>query len=409
MLNSVKKSLVKQTKFLFLATGLFIIFLWAFFYFEQKQRQEALDMARYFNATSAIQPLLFQAIPLNEEILTIFSMSVFEGTPPQKYRILFSRGDKTKGFEVLQTNTMTLLYVYNSLSEVILKDEQTPHNEYIIHIIFILLLLSQLLLYKKLQKALAPLKTVSQKLQELEEGDLTPLEKTSEYEEIHHLIHSYNQSIARVKQILEIREMFNKVFMHEMKTPLAKGMFYLKLEPSATTHEKLSRILKGLNAQLDAFSHIENLIVNQKQTHHTSHHAMSLLQEAIRMLEIEMSDNITIDGCDALYLEGNPDLWVLCFKNLIDNGLKYAHDKKLLIKCNVTSLSFSNQGDGLPLDISKEVSQWKIEQNTRYKSSTGYGFGLFIIKTIASFNGYRLEYNHYQEENRVCITILTRH
>jgi len=82
----------------------------------------------------------------------------------------------------------------------------------------------------------------------------------------------------------------------------------------------------------------------------------------------------------------------LCFKNLIDNALKYANDHKLIIKCSINSISFINKGDELPVDLSKDIKKWKIDKNKRHKSSTGYGFGLFIIKNIVALNGYDLKY-----------------
>jgi len=52
----------------------------------------------------------------------------------------------------------------------------------------------------------------------------------------------------------------------------------------------------------------------------------------------------------------------------------------------------------LPVDLSSELKNWKIDKNKRHKSSTGYGFGLFIIKNIVNLNGYNLEYE-YKNEN----------
>jgi two-component system OmpR family sensor kinase len=96
-------------------------------------------------------------------------------------------------------------------------------------------------------------------------------------------------------------------------------------------------------------------------------------------------------------------LWILCFKNLINNALKYADDKKMIIKCFDNKISFINKGSKLPVDISKNIKKWKIDKNKRHKSSTGYGFGLFIIKKIVLLNNYHL--NYIYQNNHIVLTI----
>ena len=74
--------------------------------------------------------------------------------------------------------------------------------------------ISQIFLYLRLQKSLNPISKLQIKLKELENGDLSPLELTSNYDEINQIILSYNSSIAKIEYLLETREMFNKIFIH---------------------------------------------------------------------------------------------------------------------------------------------------------------------------------------------------
>lgn len=403
--SSIKSSLLQQTKFLFVLVAMVMIGLWVLFIYDQKQRQEALDMTRYFSSVSALQPFIFQALPIPKEVLVLFELTPYEEILPTHAKSLLKRGDVTKGFEVLEIGNEKVLRVYNSIGEVILSDKALPRGNEVVHFIFTILLLSQVFVYKRLQKGLKPLALVNEKLKALESGDLSSLDTSSPHEEIYRLIDSYNRSVAQVKQMMEMREMFNKVFMHEMKTPLAKGMFYVKQEPSYESHAKLAHILKGLNDQLDEFLHIERLIVAQHQSDETLNMASDLIEEAMKLFESTEKNAIVISGCKSLLLKGNAELWVLCFKNLIDNGLKYTSDKKLYITCNDQSLIFYNKGNALPIDVSQEGTQWKIDSNIRHKSSTGYGFGLFIIKTIVSINKYFLHYTYDDTTHLVSIQI----
>jgi len=404
-LIKIKSSLVAQTRFLLLISIIFIAVLWIFFYIQQKHQNEEHNIARYFSIASSIQPLLMQSLPVKNEDISVFNMAVYNDVLPDKKDIVFQRGNKTKGFKVIKFENKNIIYIYNPVSQVYLQDIQTQNSMISIHTVFTMLLVIQILLYIRLQKSLNPLSKLQKKLKELESGDLSPLDFNSDYDEIRQIITSYNNSISKIEYILEMREMFNKIFMHEMKMPIAKGMFYLKQQPSLHIHEKLNELLNRLNSELDEFSVIESLIVYQNNIETTPHNSLDIINKAIQKVGIEHKDKITIKNCDDHKIKGDKELWILCFKNLIDNALKYANDNKLTIKCSNNSISFINKGDELPVDISKEIKKWTIDKNKRHKSSTGYGFGLFIIKNIVALNKYHLEYSY--KENCVELKIET--
>ena len=394
MLNKIKNSLLTQTSFLFILSFIFIVILWIIFYIQQKHQDNEHNMARYFTSVSSLQPFLIQSIPITNENLQILNMKLYKQNIPKKHKIIFQKGNPLKGFSVIEFNNKRLIHIYNSISEIIVEDIKQSDNMIIIHIVFLLLLISQILLFIRVRKSLNPLSLMQNKLHNLEDGDLTPLQLDSNYDEIKQMINSYNKSIRKIKYILETREMFNKIFMHEMKMPIAKGMFYLKLEPSKNTHDKFNILLNRLNNELDEFSVIESLIVYQNNIEPIPHNTYDILNLAIEKVGGEDKNNISIENCDNFEIQGDKELWILCFKNLIDNALKYASDKKLTIKCSNNSISFINRGDKLPVDLSQDLNNWKIDKNQRHKSSTGYGFGLFIIKNIITLNGYNLEYNY---------------
>jgi len=394
LLNKIKNSLLAQTSFLFVLSFLFIVILWIVFYIQQIHQHKEHTMARYFSAVSSLQPLLVQSIPINNDNLKILDMQVYKKSIPKQHKIVTQKGNSAKGFMVIEFNNIKVIHIYNSISEIFVEDTKKNENMIIIHGVFLVLLISQILLYIRVKKSLNPLSLMQNKLHNLEDGDLTPLQLDSSYDEIKQMISSYNKSIGKIKYILETREMFNKIFMHEMKMPIAKGMFYLKQEPSKYTHDKFNILLNRLNNELDEFSVIESLIVYQNNIELIPHNTHNILTLAIEKVGMENKNNILIENCDNFEIQGDKELWILCFKNLIDNALKYADDKKLIIKCSKNSISFINIGDKLPVDLSQDLKNWKIDKNQRHKSSTGYGFGLFIIKNIIALNGYALEYSY---------------
>lgn len=401
MLNSIKKSLIKQTKFIFVVSFLVISSLWAFFYFQQKHQNQEHQVSRYFSIVSSLQPLIMQSYIFQDRDVKSFNMKLYKPSNDNK-KMLFQRGDKSRGFTVFKIGNKTIIHTYNQIGELYLEDLQIDNNYIFIHTVFIVLLLLQLLLYFMLQKSLKPLQTIHDKLRSLQKGDMSKLDYTSKYDEINQIITSYNESISKLEYTLETREMFNKIFMHELKTPIAKGMFYLKLEPSYELNEKMMNLMQRLNSEIDEFSILESLIIN-KSVEPKEHNFKEIMNLVIEKIGNEKRDNINIDLSNNFKIYGDKELWVICFKNIIDNALKYSSDNRIQISFKENNIIFSNQGEPLPVDLSSNLENWKIDKTKRHKSSTGYGFGLFIIKNIVNLNNYKLDYRY--ENDRVILSI----
>ena len=394
LFNKIKNSLIKQLQYLFVVSTVVILALWVFFYNLQIHQTNEHKISKYFSIISYLQPLMAQMYDFQDGDVENFNMRIFNKDNIKNEKVIFQRGDGAKGFRVLKISNKTIIHSYNPMSEIYLEDLANYNNHLFIHTVFGILLIIQFLLFFMLRKLLNPLSTIHNKLKNLQKGDMSKLEFNSSFEEVNQIVTSYNHSISQLKYIIETRKMFNKIFMHELKMPLAKGMFYLKLEPSRELNTKMAQLLQSINDELDEFSILESLIVHKEKIEPNKYNFIDLLNEAIAKVGSEKKENITILTDTECYIWGDKELWVLCFKNLLDNGLKYATDNKIIVTCKDNEVSFSNRGQRLPVDISGDLTNWKIDKNQRHKSSTGYGFGLFIIKNIVKLNGYELDYIH---------------
>ncbi len=405
MWNKARNSLVAHIGFLFVLSFVFIGLLWLFFYTQQKMRQQADDMGRYINTATTLQPFLIQAIPIYDDDLSVLDMKLHKKIITKNYQLLYKKGDDKKGFAVYEFENKKLLHIYNHIDEVLLEDTKKAQNISIVHIVFLILLISQILLSIRVRKLLRPLSLITNKLRTIEDGDLSALSFDTNYDEIKHMVLSYNKAVAKIQYILDTREMFSKIFMHELKMPIAKAMFHLKADISQNTHDKLKDILDQLNQELDKFAQLESLISHHERINDTPNNMIDTINEAVAKINTIQKNNIHINCSKTTTINGDRQLWVICFKNILENALKYSANNRVNICCSDGKISFQNIGQPLPIDISGDITNWKLTKNQRNKSSTGYGFGLFIIKTITTINRYKLQYSYDKQNKQIDITI----
>lgn len=398
-----KKHLLKETRALFIVSATITIALWLFFLYQRNlQDKRHIDM-RYISVISALRGH-YKHNNITKEVLKELGLKRCDKNIPTHAKVLLKRGREHFGFVVYQVKDKNILCTKTPQAKNCYLDLRARESFWLLHLTFLSLLVVQILMFLRINKALIPLSLVQTKLQKIQSGDMSLLDVESNYLEIQQVVNAYNQSISQINYMLNTKEMFNKIFMHEMKTPIAKGMFYLKLEPSEQTHKKISNLFATINKELDEFSTVEKLISQKNQISKTKNKLIDLVKEALFRLGIG-DENISLDLNKTCEIVGDKELWVLCFKNLIDNALKYAKDKRLDLSCKNGTTIFANKGDDLPVDINADIQNWKIDKTKRHKSSTGYGFGLFIIKNIVLINGYKLKHRYQNETNYIEICI----
>lgn len=383
-----------QINFLFILSLFFIAALWIYFHIEQNRVNRQNDIERYSKNIDFLEYYIMQLDSLSDQNLRPLGLKIYKKGIPKKYKIFYKYGNNIRGLKVLKFDGIKVLNIYNPFINVYLQDIHKKNGHKIINLIFIFLLFSQIALYIKLRVSLKSLSFIREKLETINDGDLSTINFDTKYRETGLMVTLYNRAITRVVYLLNIREMFNKIFMHEIKMPIAKGMFYLKQEPSQKNSENLQNIFYEINNELDKFYALEDMLINKNIKNIKQSSVSEILDSALNKFHSSSRERVNTKNIDNYYLVGNFTLWVLCFKNMIQNGLNYSLDRKISIEVDDDKVIFTNLGEELPIDLNSEIIDWKIEKEKRHKSSTGYGFGLFIIQTIVNLNGYKLNYIH---------------
>lgn len=93
----------------------------------------------------------------------------------------------------------------------------------------------------------------------------------------------------------------------------------------------------------------------------------------------------------------------MAIKNLLDNGLKYASDKKIVVKQEENNLLFITKGGKLPKPIE---DYYKPFHNETKAKNHGMGLGIYIVKSILDIHQFDFEYSYKNGLNIFKIKLL---
>ena len=99
----------------------------------------------------------------------------------------------------------------------------------------------------------------------------------------------------------------------------------------------------------------------------------------------------------SLPMLADPKLMLIVFKNLIDNGIKFADDRHLIVESDKGKIVFRNLG--AKLDEPSERYFDPFFKETSIRNAKGSGIGLFLAKKISNAHGLSLTYEHQDGYN----------
>jgi signal transduction histidine kinase len=99
-----------------------------------------------------------------------------------------------------------------------------------------------------------------------------------------------------------------------------------------------------------------------------------------KTVEVQVNDN-----CQATITAQQGMLKVL-LDNLLSNAFQYTDSGAVIISFTDNKLTIADTGSGIEADISEKIT----EPNVKGSQSTGYGFGLSIVKRLCEHQKWQL-------------------
>ncbi len=246
-----------------------------------------------------------------------------------------------------------------------------------------------------------PINTVTDGMVKLADGEYSTRIDLGKYEGMQKLSKTFNLLAQELENTEILRSSFVNDFSHELKTPIVSlvGLIGLmkneKLSADKRSHyldimEAEANRLKQMTSSSLYLSKLETQsILTDKSVFNLSEQIRSsvlLLQRKWSQKGLELSLDF-----DEYTILANEDMLKQVWINLIDNAIKFAHDKSTLEISiekidGILRVSVTNEGIEIK-DEERELIFHKFYQADKSRATEGNGIGLSIVKHIVTLHG----------------------
>ncbi|WP_373036691.1 ArsS family sensor histidine kinase [Sulfurimonas sp.] len=300
----------------------------------------------------------------------------------------------------LKLNGIYYVYIQTPRgSYLLVNNNEIKNHQYTIIFVFLVIFIVFTFLYITTIKKLRPLKTLKDKVQNFGDEEFDISCASDEKDEISLLANEFDKSAKKLKKLQESRNIFIRNIMHELKTPITKGRFLTELPQTQENKEKMQKVFYRLESLINEFASIEELISTKKILKKKEYYLADIIDNAVDLLMCDEED--VIKEFENIKINVDFILFSIAVKNILDNGIKYSQDNRVVIKTQDTKIIFENIGKKLiyPLEAYYEPF-FKADS---VKSNQSFGLGFYIINNILNANGYKLEYEYEKGINRFII------
>ena len=231
----------------------------------------------------------------------------------------------------------------------------------------------------------------------------------------------FNQMAKRIDSLVSDVKMLSTAVSHDLRTPLARIRF--GIDTIQEVHDKTLR--NELEQQLsDDVDEMTSLVESLLRYARLDQNMLKIKKEPVdlamlihKCISRKQSDNLTLQFlnehdnnsilADSKYIE-------MVVNNLIQNAINYGRGKVLIeldYHNNTANIHISDNGDGIPLALRKEVIKPFFRAENRMNNIKGHGIGLAIVTRILDWHIGKLVISNATElsGSKFTITLPSNH
>ncbi|NLN12710.1 MAG: HAMP domain-containing histidine kinase [Arcobacter skirrowii] len=405
MIRNISISTFVNIIFAFAFFGIFITF--AIFIRYDKQRHD-LNLQNRYELIAENFLILFQDHPTASKLDELYKKLNVKpiNSVERKLEIINNAQELTINknysgtYRVYKFDNMYYVYVQQYGYNVMIKDsKQYNYNVAFIVAGLILSIAIFLLLYEIINRKLRPLKELNRKIIEFSNGNKDIKLEYKSRDEVGTIAKNFNEAINIINNQSKSKDLFMRNMMHELKTPITKAMFIAETLEDDKTKESLQKAFRRMDDIIKELATVEKLTSKNTMLYKERINFNTVFEKSIELLMINQ-DKIDKKIED---FEFRVDIYMIsiALKNLIDNAIKFSTDKKVIVEADSKSIKIISKGSALKNDLSFYTDAFYQEE----KRSSGFGLGLYIVKTIVNLHKFKLKYLHKDSYNYFIIII----
>ncbi len=227
--------------------------------------------------------------------------------------------------------------------------------------------------------------------------------------DMHPLSLSFNKMAGYIERLISIQREMVRAISHELRTPVARVRFGLQMvEDFADDNPNITQQLKGIDGDIRELDELIDEILTYARLEDgapvVDFQSANLAQQAMQVVsEARPPKNISIsysglDEVQNIKADIEPKYIHRAIQNLVGNACRYAQSR-VHVHCEIAAgicrIDVEDDGAGIPEeDWERVFTPFARLDDSRTRSSGGYGLGLSIVQRIAYWHGGRVTLNY---------------
>ena len=277
---------------------------------------------------------------------------------------------------------------------VLLLDEKlVPYREWNIFYAYMVIVSSIIISYILIYVRLRPLRQLRKKIRDFGSGEMQTSFKMHGEDEIAVISNELENTRQKIRTLIESRTLFMRNIMHELKTPIAKGRISAEMLESEKQKERFSRIFLRMESLINEFATIEEISTGFTHAQMQEYRLIDVVDGAIDMALVE-PECVSRQLDATLKVTADFNLFATAIKNMIDNAMKYATDKNILISTQEGEIWFESHGPRLKHSIAYYVQPFTKDEQAK----DSFGLGLYLVDAILHAHEMALAYEYIEDK-----------
>ncbi|MDD2783355.1 MAG: ArsS family sensor histidine kinase [Sulfuricurvum sp.] len=341
----------------------------------------------------------------NELDTKLKSINLAKTAPVLPKRMLIRQPHTFGVFEIFESKSGDyVLHVRYIDDEMYLHDQsfqEAQKNGWVLNALVVADIAVLIIIFISIVRMLSPLNSIASSMRNFAKGAYRSRSEVRSNDEIGEVARTYNEMAQTIENLILSRQELLRDVGHELRTPIARGLFALEQIEDSKVKETLKHSFQELDQLTRELLEIERLqATDTLQSEKFS--AETLVMEALSKLCLVDESAVKIEIKNNFILEGDLYYLSLALKNLMDNALKYTDRLPIILDVDLNRITVLNHGKPLEKDFTYFLTPFTRQENSR--TTQGFGLGLNIVSKIVNRHGYTLSYDYKNEYH--CFSII---